>query len=232
MTLELLLHQLVPGAPERERAAHDLLEWLEREVRLPQRDDRKEVASEVVFSLLRRAVSGKPAPDDPDSYVRAMVRNAAIGLCRRKARMRPLEEAGEPQAPTDDTQAVDQFERDVAADRVRARATLREPFAALLERGLPRYRAEWRRAFAQLEELVFEGADLRALVIRDGALDGGDERVVQAALDRAYTAHRRLRDRLDEQLDALVAEGRVSARRAREMRACLALLFRAGVRAR
>ena len=230
MPLATLLQQLSPGAPGREGAARELLGWLQREVRPGPSNEGGEVVSQVMFALLKRGCAGKASPDDAESYVRAMIRNASISLLQRQERSRPLADAGELPAPPDQTEELARFERELIADEARARALLRELFEALAGTALPRYRAEWQRAFAQLDALVFGHGELRALVTRDDDLDADDEQAIQAALVRAYTAHRRLRERLAALVDSLACAGRIPPARAEAARACLALFIRAGVR--
>ena len=230
MNLKLILEQLRPGHPDRQTAGRELFSWVQQAVRGQPVHVREDVAGQVVYTLVRRAHSGVADPEDPERYVGKMIRNASLTLLRKAAALRPLDELGDPAAVPDQTRELASLERELAQEEARARALLRELFAELRERALPRYRQEWTRTFRQLEELVFDGRDLPELV-RDGeGPSADDEAAAQAALGRAYTAHRRLRDRLAETVEVLRGEGKLSEAKAGTMRACLGLLIRTGVR--
>ena len=137
----------------------------------------------------------------------------------------------EPAAPELD-RALEELEVRLEQWREVARGLLSRVFEAWVARHAARYHEGLRAAFRQLCAMVFEGVELRALVAgaAAGPEGGAGEQELQQALNRAYTAHKRLRQGMQETLASMAEDGRLSPSEGRLAQQCLALFFRSGVR--
>lgn len=164
----------------------------------------EDVAQDVVIKLMRRRQAGEDnwLPAQHHRYLKTCALNAVRDLRRRDKHLAPLPDevvdaqiASSPEHEELGHLAKDSFDK--AAQFARARR-------------LPRYRAEFDEAWAELQAMFYDDAPLRTLL---EAKLGGDTSLLaySKARDRAYKAHQRTRESLLQALNHLRESGELTA---------------------
>ncbi len=222
-----ILRSLAAAGPERDEAARDLLALLDRlaqtsllarnmqRFRIPPHE-RQDVVSSVMMKVLDASQDGPMSVADSTdaasvAYLSTMLAHCWIQEHRARKTDRTVqpEDISALRAPDrDETRSDELNRRSIEA----ALELLEKVVGAMLEARPERYREGTLRAWSQLRDVVFDGADFKTRVLRDADLtcdDPPDE--IQRAVDTAFQAHKRLRGYLVDTANDLHARGEVNA---------------------
>ena len=202
-----ILASLAAGSPRRSEA------WVELEALLHElvvklsvcprtEDERCDLVRDVAMKLAERSpldVVGKPA-EVCRAYLKMALRNAAIDRFRAGDRGLRDDTADLSEVAPDSGQIEEG--RPSEEQIARTREMLEEVVAVVVEQRALRYRDDLRRSWAQIERLVFGRATMREVLVEAGLAEDATPREVKQAQDRAYTAHKRLRQAMVAAIDA------------------------------
>jgi DNA-directed RNA polymerase specialized sigma24 family protein len=232
MTPSEIVEHLVATSPRRTEAFRALKELLDALAlrAVPHASDRDEMVGMVLYKLCDMLATGPlPMAGHSDGECRSYLRQMLYNFWASEYRKRRRQSADDPEGALANYPAPDPETSSHAASEglAYARALLQQVFDHVHAHTRAAYRNGRTLAWRQINELVFERAELKSIVQRDDGLpaDATAEALTQA-LNRAFQQHKRLREALLEAIPAMAEDGLLTNDDARMSRLAVEALVR------